>query len=56
MQYKRTDNGFFIKLEKGEEILKSLTVFCYQYNVKSGLISGVGGTDNNFFKWKYFRS
>jgi len=51
MQYKRADNGFFIKLEKGEEILKSLTDFCYQYNVKSGLISGVGGTDNISIKY-----
>jgi uncharacterized protein len=51
MKVKRVNDGYFIVLEKGEEIVKVLTDFCYQYNVKSGLISGVGGTNNVLIKY-----
>ena len=51
MRQKRASNGFFIKLEKGEEIIEQLTKFCKKNYIKSGLISGIGGTDNVSIKY-----
>ena len=45
MEYKRENEKYFIKLEKGEEVIKTLTLFCYQNDIKSGIISGIGGAN-----------
>jgi len=51
MKYKKVNAGYFIKLEKGEEIIQGLTQFCEDNNIRSGSISGVGGTDNVAIKY-----
>ena len=51
MKYKKANAGYFIKFEKGEEIMQELTKFCEDNDVKSGSISGVGGTDDVLIKY-----
>lgn len=46
MRSRKIKNKYLIRLEKGEEILKTLTTFCEKNNIKAGIISGIGGTDN----------
>lgn len=46
MKFKRIHNGYIIKIEKGEEIVETITKFCEDNNIKSGCINGIGGTDN----------
>ncbi len=45
MKYKIIDNGYFLKLEKGEEIVKSLLDFIKEKNIPSGIISGIGALE-----------
>jgi predicted DNA-binding protein with PD1-like motif len=42
MQVRRTDYGYALKLEGGEEIIASLKAFALQHGVRAGLISGLG--------------
>jgi hypothetical protein len=42
MKYKKEDNFYVIFLEKGEELVKTLTDFCKENNIKSGYIHGIG--------------
>ena len=51
MKSKKLNNGYIIKLEKGEEIVFALTKFCEDNDIKSGSIAGVGGTDNVSLKY-----
>ena len=51
MQYKKVSGGYFIKIEKGEEVLETLTKFCKDNNLKSGSISGIGGTNDVSIKY-----
>ena len=51
MQYKRTEKGFIVKIEKGEEVIKTITNFCYEHNIKSGVISGIGGANEVTIKF-----
>lgn len=43
MVYTKVDDGFLIRLEKGELIVSTLTQFCIDKSIKSGVISGIGG-------------
>jgi predicted DNA-binding protein with PD1-like motif len=43
MVYTKVDDGFLVRLEKGELIVSTLTQFCIDKNIKSGVVSGVGG-------------
>lgn len=42
MTHKRTELGYFIHLEPGEELVECLTQFAKQYDVLGGEISGIG--------------
>ena len=46
MEYKKFDRRWFIRLEKGEEIVNSLINFTEKNGVVSGTIMGIGATDN----------
>ena len=46
MQFKKLKDGYIIKVEKGEELIETLTKFCAENKIASGSISGVGGTNN----------
>lgn len=43
MQFKKTEGGYIIRLLKGEKIIENLTEFCRNENIKSGIVSGIGG-------------
>ena len=42
MKYRSVDNGWFIKLEIGEEIVQSLIDFIEEKNIPAGTIAGIG--------------
>jgi len=51
MKSKKVNNTYIVILEKGEEILSSLTEFCEENKIYSGSISGIGGTDDVTLKY-----
>lgn len=51
MKFKKIKNGYVVKLEKGEEIIESLTKFCRDNNIKAGFIAGIGAADNVVLKY-----
>ena len=51
MKLKKAANTYIIRLEKGEEIIESLTKFCEDNNIKAGRISGIGGTNDVDIKY-----
>lgn len=42
MKSKKTNNGYVIRLDKGEEIISTLTKFCEENNI-CGSLQGIGG-------------
>ena len=52
MKFRKENNTYIVRLEKGDEIVNSLTQFCEENKIYSGLISGIGGTDD--FVLKYY--
>ena len=45
MKFKQFTNKFIIRLEKGEEVVASLTKFCQEQNILLGTVSGIGATN-----------
>lgn len=44
MYYTKLENNeFYLRLEKGEEIVKTLMSFCAEHNLQAGHIQGIGG-------------
>lgn len=41
-----SDKRYFIRLERGEEILKSLEAFCVKKNINNGEVKGIGSVEN----------
>ncbi|NLJ98976.1 MAG: DNA-binding protein [Tissierellia bacterium] len=42
MDYKKFGNKYFVRLDKGEEIIGKLKEFCEEQNIKLGWIKGIG--------------
>ena len=42
MKWKKIDNGYLVRLERGEEVLSTLTDFVGQQNIQGGTIQGLG--------------
>lgn len=42
MKYKKVQNGYLLRLEKGEEIIKELINFTKDQNLTSGFVSAIG--------------
>ncbi|MBI3485777.1 DNA-binding protein [Candidatus Daviesbacteria bacterium] len=42
MKVKQIKDKFIIRLEKDEKLVEELILFCQQYNIKQGLILGIG--------------
>ena len=42
MQAKKVDGGFFLRLDKGEEVISSILNFVANEKIPSGVISGIG--------------
>ncbi len=45
MEYRRFADTYVIRLDRGEEIVKSLTKLCADENVQLGCITGLGAAD-----------
>jgi len=45
MEYKKIENTYFIKLERGEKIINKIKDFCSKENIKCGYFSGIGALD-----------
>ncbi len=43
MVFTNVDDGFMLRLEKGELIVSTLTQFCIDKKILSGVVSGIGG-------------
>ena len=46
MDYRRFDDKIVVRLEKGEEVIKSLKELCKKENIKLGEITGLGASDS----------
>lgn len=44
--YKKSDNTYILRLDKGQEIVQELKNFCKEQNIKGGSISAIGFADN----------
>jgi predicted DNA-binding protein with PD1-like motif len=42
MTYKQVDQGYIVRLNRGEEIVATLTEFADDVNLKSGFVTGLG--------------
>ncbi|MFO7677624.1 MAG: PPC domain-containing DNA-binding protein [Thermoplasmatota archaeon] len=45
MKYKQLGNKIILRIDKGEEIVQSLTSLCRNMNIKAGTITGIGATN-----------
>lgn len=45
MKFMKTGNKYFVRIDKGEEVIASLKEFCKVSGVKLGAIMGVGAAD-----------
>lgn len=43
MKSKKIENTYILRLEKGEEIIQTLTKFCIEQKISGGSLSGIGG-------------
>ncbi len=46
MEYKKAGARYIVSVEKGEEIIETLTQFCKEQNIEGASIMGVGATDH----------
>lgn len=45
MEYKKHNNNYVVRIDKGEEVLNKIKELCENENIKSGSIYGLGATD-----------
>ena len=45
MKYRKFDNTYIVRIEKGEEVIGKITDLCNKENIKLGSITGIGATD-----------
>ncbi len=46
MKAKKNNNKYIIRLEKGEEVMKTLKSFCEDNNILAGSLTGIGATND----------
>lgn len=46
MKYQKTTNKIIIRIDKGEEIVQSLSLLCKNLSIKAATIQGIGATNN----------
>jgi len=46
MKYRETKYGYFLKMERGEELVQTLLEFIEKLKIPSGTISGIGALEN----------
>ena len=45
MQYRKVDTTWVIKLERGEEAIRTLTDFCREHDITNAYFTGIGAVD-----------
>jgi len=45
MRFKKIENTYIIRLDRGEKIIESVKDFCTKNNIKCGYFSGIGALD-----------
>lgn len=45
MEYKKIDNKFIVRIDKGEEIVAQLLELCKKENIRLGTVTGIGATN-----------
>ncbi|OEH85018.1 DNA-binding protein [Desulfuribacillus stibiiarsenatis] len=45
MEFRKIDNTYVVRIDKGEEIIETLKKFCTEQNIKLGLVSGLGAVN-----------
>ena len=45
MEYRRFNDKYVVRLNKGEEIIESLTKLCEENDIKLGRVTGIGATN-----------
>jgi len=51
MQYKKTQNTYIVRVEKGEEAMEKLAELCEKENIKAGSINAIGATNKAELLW-----
>lgn len=51
MKIKKIRNTYIVRLEKGEEVMKTLKKCCEENNIACGSIVGIGGTCDASIQW-----
>ncbi|MBI2109500.1 MAG: DNA-binding protein [Parcubacteria group bacterium] len=46
MQAKQTKYGYILKLERGEKVVETITQFCKDHTITSGIFHGIGAVKN----------
>lgn len=46
MNFKKVEEGFLVRLDRGEEVIKTLTDFVRQHDIKGGFIHGLGALES----------
>ncbi|HXF49730.1 MAG TPA: PPC domain-containing DNA-binding protein [Verrucomicrobiae bacterium] len=46
MKYRKVENGYFLRLGKGEEVVSSIVEFATKENISSGAFFGLGAINN----------
>jgi len=45
MDYKKMNNNYIVRIDKGEEIVGTIKQFCTEQSIKLGLVSGLGAVN-----------
>lgn len=45
MEYRKFDNYYVVRINKGEEIIGQITELCEKENIKTGFVTGLGASD-----------
>ena len=45
MEYRQFGDTYVLRLDRGEEVIRSLAAFCKKENVRLGMIEGLGASD-----------
>lgn len=45
MDHRKTERGYLIRLDRGEELIATLTAFLAEMNIRCGAVTGIGAVD-----------
>ncbi len=45
MEYRKFDNRFIVRIDRGEEILQKIKELCEKEDIRTGYATGIGAAD-----------